>query len=296
MASSKKYPLAKAKQKKRFTLVELLVSMAVLLIILGFILQFFTGSQRLWTSMEQRNNIYADARVAMDVMTTMLQNSFYSEGGIPFQIDRSKNYRHKIYFATQTMQNLPGGRLKYVSFQLGDSDDGSSTGTGRKDELKIAVFCDEDSTFPRYFPPYGLDGVDDLDDARTDVIDKLNGQLKNTTDNSSATEKYGSILSRRVTSLEIIPYELDTEKPSGIAKIADSVTLIDELPYMIELKLSLLSPADFSVWKQMSGSDDGNTKDISTSDNNRVQFRKTRAYTFTRAVFIGEQSRMNIND
>ena len=57
--------------KCRFTLVELLVSMGVLLIILGFILQFFVGSQRLWQSMEQRNSLYADARVAMDVMTTM---------------------------------------------------------------------------------------------------------------------------------------------------------------------------------------------------------------------------------
>ena len=101
--------------RRRFTLVELLVSMGVLVIILGFILQFFIGSQRLWQSMEQRNNLYADARVAMDVMTTMLQNSFYSEGGIPFRIDRGTNYRHKIYFATQSSQNLPGGKLKYVS-------------------------------------------------------------------------------------------------------------------------------------------------------------------------------------
>ena len=36
--------------KHRFTLVELLVSMGVLVVILGFILQFFIGSQRLWQS------------------------------------------------------------------------------------------------------------------------------------------------------------------------------------------------------------------------------------------------------
>ena len=281
-------------KKSRFTLVELLVSMAVLVVILGFILQFFAGSQRLWTSMEQRNNIYADARVAMDIMTTMLQNSFYSEGGIPFSINRTNAYRHKIYFATQSMQNLPGGRLKYVSFQLGEKAKQGKPSTGREDELKIAVFCDQENDFTKYFPPYGLDGVNNLTDARTGVISKLDGQLKNTTDNPGTTERFGSVLVRGVTSFEIIPYKLDTTSSSGLKTITN--TTYHEFPFMIEVKLTMLSPADFTVWSNMSGSDDGNTGDISGSDNARVQFRKTHAYTFSRTVFIGEQSRMNIND
>ena len=280
--------------KRRFTLVELLVSMGVLLIILGFILQFFVGSQRLWQSMEQRNSLYADARVAMDVMTTMLQNSFYSEGGIPFRINRSKEYRHKIYFATQSMQNLPGGRLKYVSFQLGDES--KSPSTGQDDELKIAVFCSEESDFTKYFPPYGLEPVTDFNAALSGVVDKLDGQLKNTTEDPDRSESYGSVLVRNVTSFEITPYELDFDAATGFRKISDSTTNYDEFPFMVELKLTMLSPADFTIWKSMSGSDDGNTEEIESTDNARVQFRKTHAYTFSRTVFIGEQSRINIKE
>ena len=280
--------------KRRFTLVELLVSMGVLLIILGFILQFFVGSQRLWQSMEQRNSLYADARVAMDVMTTMLQNCFYSEGGIPFRINRSKEYRHKIYFATQSMQNLPGGRLKYVSFQLGDES--KSPSTGQDDELKIAVFCSEESDFTKYFPPYGLEPVTDFNAALSGVVDKLDGQLKNTTEDPDRSEPYGSVLVRNVTSFEITPYELDFDAATGFRKISDSTTNYDEFPFMVELKLTMLSPADFTIWKSMSGSDDGNTEEIKSTDNARVQFRKTHAYTFSRTVFIGEQSRMNIKE
>lgn len=280
--------------KHRFTLVELLVSMGVLVIILGFILQFFVGSQRLWQSMEQRNSLYADARVAMDIMTTMLQNSFYSEGGIPFRIDRSDEFRNKIYFATQSMQNLPGGRLKYISFQMGD--DSASPSTGEDDELKIAVFCDEEEDFSKYFPPYGLEGAENLDAARTGVINKLDGQLKNTTKDPDKSEPYGSVLVRNVISFVITPYELDFDAPSGFRKIPDSTTSYDEFPFMVEFKLTMLSPADFKIWKAMSGTDDGDPGKLQDSDNDRVKFRKTHAYTFSRTVFIGEQSRMNINE
>ena len=104
-------------------------------------------------------------------------------------------------------------------------------------------------------------------------------------------------MARHVTSLEIIPYALDISDTSNwLDPISE--TQYDEFPYMVVLKLTILSPADFKIWMGMKDAyeDDGNTKEIESSDNARVQFRKTHAYTFTRTVFIGEQSRMNIND
>jgi type II secretory pathway pseudopilin PulG len=263
---------------RRFTLIELLVAMGVLVIILGFILQFFVGAQKVWTSMEQRNNIYADARVAMDIMTTMLQNTFYSDGGIPIRVNFDTAGKSKVYFATRSMQNLPGGPLKYVTFQR------SST-TGEEDQLKIAVFCDKEKDFGYYFPPYGLEGVTDLATAKTTVFDKLDTYL------GKSDSPYGSVLLRRVTSFDVIPYKQKDSAP-GI----DSVTSpYDEVPFMVVLKLTMLSPADYRIWKQMSGTDDGVNGKVETTDNDRVKFRKTHAYTFSRTVYLGEQSRLNIN-
>lgn len=254
------------KKQRRFTLVELLVSMGVLVVILGFVLQFFVGSQRVWTSMEQRNNVYADARVAMDIMTTMLQNTFYSDGGIPFLVDQGATGKNKIYFATRTMQNLPGGPLKYVSFQRS----GSSTSGAADDELRVSVFCDKENNFGYYFPPYGLGGVTDLATARTQVVAKLDGNLTGST--------YSSVLIPRVTSFEVIPYKLLDVSP-GIARVTDAT--YDKPPFMVVLKLTMLSPADFKIWEQKTGT----AKD---------DFLKENAYTFSRAVYLGEQSRMNI--
>ncbi len=271
-----------AKRKQcRFTLIELLVAMGILVIIFGFVLEFFIGSQRVWTSMERRNNIYADARVAMDIMTTMLQNSFYTDGGVPFYIDRSTSGEHKIYFATKSMQNLPGDSdLKYVSFQRYSAS--------KPDELKLAVFCDKntDQNFDYYFPPYGLSPtVANLAAAKDGVVTALDKNLK--------TDDYGSVLVRNVVSFEIVPYKINTSTTgSGISEIPTtsgtsnpySQSPYSYSPYMVALKLTLLSPADYSIWSNISDA------------TQKSDFLAQHQYTFTRTVYLGEQSRLNIND
>lgn len=266
----------------RFTLIELLVAMGILVIIFGFVLEFFIGSQKVWTSMEQRNNIYSDARVAMDIMTTMLQNSFYTDGGVPFYIDRGTNGEHKIYFATKTMQNLPGDSdLKYVSFQRNSAD-------GKPNELKLSVFCDKNTAdhFDYYFPPYGLSpSVTDLAAAKDGVVTVLDKNLK--------TDDYGSVLVRNVVSFEIVPYKINTSTTgSGISEIPKtsgnsnpySKSPYCYSPYMIALKLTLLSPADYKRWNDISDA------------TQKSDFLTQHQYTFSRTVYLGEQSRMNIND
>ena len=82
--------MRKNRKKQKFTLVELIVAMAVFSILLLLMLQFFSGAQTIWRGMEKRNEIYANARIAMDLMTTHLQNTFY-HAGIPFRLESKTN-------------------------------------------------------------------------------------------------------------------------------------------------------------------------------------------------------------
>jgi len=273
------------KSQRRFTLIELLVSLGVLVIILGFVLQLFVGTQKIWTSLSQRNDIYADARVAMDIMTTMLQSSFYSDGGIPFCIDQSAGAtKSKIYFATQTKENLPGdGALKYVSFQW-------YSPTNSENQLRIAVFCDKDSDFYKYFPPYRDATISSFSVASSDtgIIKKLNDNL--------ADASYGSVLIPRVIGFSVIPYDIYS---SGAGIIENNTFPYRKFPYMVVLKVTVLSPDDYKIWMRMAGTYSDNGTDfsaISDSDNIRVKFRKGHEYTFTRGVYLGERPRLNIND
>ena len=78
-------------KKSRFTLVELLVSMAVFSVLLLVSMQIFSGSQKLWLASEQNNRVYADVRSAMEFITSRLQTQAYSDG-MPFRITNDKMY------------------------------------------------------------------------------------------------------------------------------------------------------------------------------------------------------------
>ena len=109
---------------------------------------------------------------------------------------------------------------------------------------------------------------------------------------SEIDEPYGTILARRVTSFTVTPYMRDDSGAGITSKISDKGEYetisggyrFSQIPYMIEFKLSLLSPRDFVVWESM------------TDDTAKENFRKEHEYTFSRSVFLGDQSRMSLDD
>ena len=66
-----------------FTLVELMVAMAVFSIIALIMMRFFITSQQIYSSVTQRNNLYTDTRIALDMMNRELQAAQYSNGTNP---------------------------------------------------------------------------------------------------------------------------------------------------------------------------------------------------------------------
>lgn len=72
--------IKKALQKRFFTLVEVIVSMAVFAILMLGLMQFFSSAQNLWTSTGKRNISYDEARTAMNMLATDLMCAYYEEG------------------------------------------------------------------------------------------------------------------------------------------------------------------------------------------------------------------------
>ena len=69
--------MKKYRYKYFYTLVELLVAMAIFAIISVVMMRFFNSTQQIWTKASQKNVLYADARVALDIMTAELQSALY---------------------------------------------------------------------------------------------------------------------------------------------------------------------------------------------------------------------------
>ena len=67
-------------RKRFFTLVEVIVSMAVFAILMLGLMQFFSSAQNLWTSTGNRNVSYDEARTAMNMLAADLMCAYYEEG------------------------------------------------------------------------------------------------------------------------------------------------------------------------------------------------------------------------
>lgn len=65
------------RNKYFYTLVELLMAMAIFAIISVIMMRFFSSAQQIWSKASQKNVMYADARVALDIMTAELQGALY---------------------------------------------------------------------------------------------------------------------------------------------------------------------------------------------------------------------------
>lgn len=60
-----------------YTIVEVMVAMGIFLVMMTIMMQFFTTAQQMWNISAKRNDMYADARVAMNLMTREIQCMLY---------------------------------------------------------------------------------------------------------------------------------------------------------------------------------------------------------------------------
>jgi len=60
-----------------YTIVEVMVAMGIFLVMMTIMMQFFTSAQKVWNAASKRNIMYADARVAMNLMTREIQSMLF---------------------------------------------------------------------------------------------------------------------------------------------------------------------------------------------------------------------------
>jgi type II secretory pathway pseudopilin PulG len=64
-------------RRHRYTIIEVLASMGIFIILITALMQFFSSARTLWVSSSRRNELYANARVALDLISRDLQSAMY---------------------------------------------------------------------------------------------------------------------------------------------------------------------------------------------------------------------------
>ena len=258
--------IVKSRIRQKFTLVEILVSMAVFSILLLLMMQFFSGAKTLWTANEKRSTVYTDASTVFDFMTDLLQSTFCSfdtEGNnvTVFAIDTSVSGKHKIYFNSNSHISLGGGPVRYLSFQRGAD--------ANENILYLTVFHDDDgknTEFSKYFWEFEDTTSDSIPEmvkkARDSVITKLDEMISSSNNNHK-------IISRSVTELEFEPLDA-SGNPASL-----TVT-----PVAIRIKLSMMeNETKLKEWKDMAEDSDA-----------KKNFKTQNEYTFYRTVWLGKRN------
>lgn len=171
------------RKARRFTLVELLVAMAVFSVLLVVSMQVLASAQKLWTRSEQKNNTFSNARVTMEFIASRLQTIVNVEE-MPFGIFEKNGENgvknSHLFFATamkmdRSKENgdpLDKYDMRFVGFQLYSGNEAAYKG-----RLYMLIYGDEgkDRKFQQNFPPF--DGSTEHENRCREIDIKLSGMM-----------------------------------------------------------------------------------------------------------------------
>lgn len=177
--------------KKSFTLVELLVSMGVFSVLLVLFMQFFSGTQKIWSAGEKNNVLDARARAVLNTLGNLVQCIYYTPGNTEYdssdhvlaahkdsyflRIDKGKTagaaaadvQPDALYCAVKAKLDLPGiSQIRFISVQLPNKLDSKYSGSGYAGlygTLMVTVLGDDDKVdkadaphYTRFFPDFRM--------------------------------------------------------------------------------------------------------------------------------------------
>ena len=109
-------------KKRKFTLIEIMVSMGVFLILLTLLLNFFSGTRQVWKTLRERNDSFEKSRVAMDIITDLMTTSVADNSEIGFwTVESVRDDKGNVTsqgsctFITRTTRKLSGTGSNAVS-------------------------------------------------------------------------------------------------------------------------------------------------------------------------------------
>ena len=278
--------MMKAYRKCSFTLVELLVSIGLLSLMTMFMLRFFNFSQQLWRSGDNDTAVRQNSHAVLDLLGDLVTTVQFTPGektvgGVVkrdrtmdsiFSIDstgtNSFGDANRIFFACKTVSELPkkSNDIRFVSFQLGDP--GSDYARGKLFMLVYSDKRNEDnfySLFPRYdsAPAQG---------SRNHALASLKNWLTLPA-GESGEDEYTQVVAENVVGFKIEPFKLSAS--GAVEPVGGSD--INEPPYMLTVRLTLLGKEDFATFVTL------------TDSAAKTEFLTKKARTFTGGVFIGDR-------
>ncbi len=276
----KKTKNSKYTAKQSFTLIEVLAAMAVFMVLVSVMMQFFTSARTLWLTSSRRTDLYTNASIALDMMARDLQCALYNnddtiglQGIYPFwfrEYDQDTGVGtenvEELNFITSTdlktmaaSSNICEVRYTYVKIEGSLVQDDSSVDIPAGWLVRSCVadnLAASDYDFMNY--PYSTAGANRM----TDIWE--------------TTNKYKKVIPG-VISLDFICYK---DNSTTFTPMSGSDKYGTEFPQIVKIKLVLMDPDSWAKYNKIVGEDAIGA----------AMIKRSASRTFSRTVYLGSRT------
>ncbi len=257
-------------QRNYFTVVELLISIAIFSIMLIALMKFYDIAGKAWRKSNNSAMIEDNARMALELMTREVQSIYYENGTIPFWHKgetTDSDYSNELLAFISTTPLLPNddckSRLCEVKYQLYFTSDPADSNAGW---LRRSVTGDTSG---------GSENV------------KWNFYSNFTVAGSGATNAFTTNSDSSSSYEKLIPYvtalTFSAIKKNG-STIDPTSSVTTEFPYSVELGLSLLDRESWLRWLAIGGN-----PNLALESSDAQVFRESHQRTFRKMIYIGDR-------
>lgn len=261
-------------QAETFSLIELAVSISIFLIIIAIVMNFYGTARNVWTISENKRQTFEDGRIALELISRDLHTIYYTPNTAPFW------FKNK----TTTGEWYDAQSINFISLIDMADDMGSSSGM-----YEVKYFL--------WYPENGISSDSDgwlMRSVTGDASPKwnfaeyplsvgLSGTNNALTANNDSNEP----------AHKLIPFvtrmEFNCFNRTGTA-IAPNDNKPQELPYSVELRISILSKSEWQKWISIGGSPakaiDGTE---AMSNLSAAIFREKNEIIFSKTILLSER-------
>lgn len=231
-------------RKHPFTLVELIVSMAVFALLSMMVVQLFSASQKLWVSNNQKNTVSAEGRTALNLIASLLSTTSAcakvnaqdaqsadkitaNQGGVDYlKVDAPANAPSRLYFVTKTshpgIQDGSDLSTCFVGIQVIDDITSTSDPDSGCNALVMSVKTDKWGSYHDQFPEVQF----------SDIKTALDSNIQNFQESSTSDDNNINIarLATCVVDFKVRLYNVEPGvRSSSSSPLVDTTNLADHI-------------------------------------------------------------------
>ena len=260
--------------KKLFSLIELIVVMGVFAILLLLTSVIFSTAQKTWTKSGNNTTTFENVRIALEIMSRDIQSIYNKQNKIPFwyktQSGNDEFSNESINFVAKTELPPEGAtsNLCEIRYQLYHTNDLTNENAGYLMRSVTGNKLSNGSNNSKW-------------NFYNNITADLTGADNAFTANNDSGEPYQKLIPY-VTGLSFVCYTEPNESDEEIEGTTSINSETNELPFSIEIEISLLDKDIWNKWIAISNN--------TIPENSEAKaFRKKYERTFTKTVLIGNR-------